>query len=647
MRSVSILVLEVGGVPVADTAATTNVTPGTAPCSTVTSGDYTCTISVTLPIGTDNVQIGTYDAINAGGNLISQTIYSATVVEGHANAFGSSATPITLDANPGTISVVGLSGPTGTYPNFTVNGTGSATFTVSVVDAHGTAFGSQPGQPTMTHAAATGTGASASVSGTTLTLTPPSTGTSTNVVVDADPAGAKIVSTTLSSSPAASATSFTVSSTVSMFVGMNLVLDYETFSGTTLIQETAKITAISGSTITVSTGLAHAHSSGATVYAYSDNLSPSTAPFAVTIATTLIMAVGQAYSTTNDSKALVYNGSFSLQTGSLTSTTENYDYARLDTADQLFIADQGAETVYRSQYTAGTGFGTVTTYSGIPTSQSEWFGFAVSSSGAVAVQNASGSSPQLDMFAAGSSSPTTFNSSLNASTWQTVTEEYYPTVDVLADTSGNVFGYAYEVWDTSDTNHDQIVVTSGTSEQDINSSSIVSQFANDPTSAVLTWDVGLQALFYANSDTGSGSTYAVLEFPHTGSTDAATLSTSPTTIASVSGYPQGIAASQGSGDYVAVAWGNSAGGETISIYYYNGSSWALTGTIDNNGTTISDFTAMHFLPSGNLIVCNSDDSGTVAQLMQFTTSGSQVGSTYSVLGDFGSGYTLNDAGVSQ
>jgi hypothetical protein len=606
---------------------------------------------VQLPIGTDNVQIGTYDAVNAGGNLISQTIYSATVVEGHANTFGSSATPITLDANPGTISVVALSGPTGTYPTFTANATGTSTFTVGVVDKHGTAFGSQPGQPTMTHAAATGTGAGASVSGTTLSLTPPTSGTSTNVVVDADPAGTKIVSTTLSSSPAAAATSFTVSATTNMFVGMNLVLDYETFSGTTLIQETAKIANISGSTITVSTGLAHAHSSGATVYAYSDNLSPSTAPFTVTLATTIIAPVGVNQS--GDSKALVYNTSFALQTGSLTSTTEGFSNARFDTADQLFILDQNLETVYRSQWTAGTGFGGVTTYSGIPTAQAGNIAFDVSSSGAVAVENfnendsAGTVTPQLDVYAAGSSSsPTGFTSSLGASAWLTVTDFDYPTVAVLSDTSANAFGYAYEVCDANGVSHDKIVVTSGTSEQDISSSAIVSIFANDPTAAVLTWDVGLQSLFYANSDTGSGSTYAILEFPHTGSTDAATLSTSPTTIASVAGYPLSIATSQGTGDYLAVAWGNSAGGATISIYFYNGSTWSLTGTINNNGTTIDNFTSMHFIPSGNLIVSNSDSGGTIGQLMQFTTTGSQVGTTYNALADFGAGYTISDVAVS-
>jgi hypothetical protein len=32
--------------------------------------------------------------------------------------------------------------------------------------------------------------------------------------------------------------------------------------------------------------------------------------------------------------------------------------------------------------------------------------------------------------------------------------------------------------------------------------------------------------------------------------------------------------------------------------------------------------------------------------MQFTTTGSQVGSTYSVLGDFGANYVVNDVGVS-
>jgi len=651
VRSVSILVLEVGGVAVADTAATTNVTPGTAPCSTVTSADYTCTISVQLPIGTDEIQLGTYDAVSAGGNLMSQTLVSEAVLEGHANQFGTSGSPITLDANPGAVTVTASNGETGSQSaGFSVNGTSAETYTLSVVDKHGTAFGSQPGQPAFNHAANSGcSGSTSTISSGTLTVTPSSSCTTLNVVADSDPAAATDVTATLTDSPASGATSFTVSITSgTIFIGQNLILDYENFSGSTLLQESVKVTGVSGSTITISPGLAHAHTSGAGVRHYGDNLSPSTAPFTVTLSQTVIAPVG--INQSNDSKALVYNTSFSLQTGSLTSTTEGFSNARFDTADQLFILDQNLETAYRSQWTAGSGFGSVTTYSGIPGSQAGNIAFDVSSSGAVENFNENDSAgtvtPQLDAYAAGtSSSPTGFTSSLGASSWPTVTEFDYPTVAVLSDTSANVFGYAYEICDANGVSTDKIVVTSGTSEQDL-TGSIVSMFANDPTAAVLTWDVGLQALFYANSDTGSGSTYAILEFAHTGSTDSATLSNSPTTIASVAGNPVSIASSQGTGDYVAVAWDNSAGGATISIYFYNGSTWSLTGTIDNNGTTLSDFTSMHFIPSGNLIVSNSDSGGTIGQLMEYTTTGTQVGSTYNALADFGSGYTINDVAVS-
>jgi hypothetical protein len=647
VRSIAVQVLQQNGTTVNDAAMVTSpISPGTAPCGTVSGGDYTCVIKVNLPPGTDTTQMTTYDGTNQSGNVLSQQVFSASVTAGKANSF-----TVTLDANPGAVSVAASSGGvTGTYPSFTVNGTAAVNFTVGVVDAHGTAFGSQSGQPAFNHAAATGTGASASVSGTTMTVTPPSSGTSTNVVVDADPAAATDVSTTLNSSPAGGATSFAVASATGIYAGQNLVLDYETFSGSTLLQESVHVTNVSGTNVTISPGLAHAHVAGAAVRHYGDNLSPSIASFTIAISATLIAPVG--CDSNADCKALVYNTSFSKQTGALTSTTEAYSYARFDTADDLFIADQDLETVYKSRYTVGTGFGSSTTYSGIPGSQPGNFGFDVSSSGAVVVENSPGTTPELDAFAAGSSSaPTTFTTStLNPTTWQTITEFLFPTAAVLSDGSGNVFGYAFEVLNVNGTAHDQIVVTSGSSEQDINSSQIASVYVNDPTSAVLTWDVGRQSLIYVNSDTGSGSSYAILEFPRSGTTNAS-LQTTPTTVGAVAGYPGSVAASR-DGSYVAVAWNNGSA-TSVTIFHNNGSSWSSVATL---GTTFPEFTAMHFVPSGNLVVVDSGDNGTniYANLWQFTNAGALVGSgPYNAEGDFSSCtgessscYIINDAAIS-
>ncbi len=621
---------------------TLNVAQGTSgtgfSCTAVVSANYTCTTTFPLPPGTDTLSIASFDAINAGGNLLSRQIVTKTVVAG-ANDF--TGTPIILDAVPGALSVIALSGPTGTYPSFSVVGTSAVTFTVSVVDAHGTAFGGQPGLPTITHAAATGTGASAVVSGSTLTLTPPSSGSSTSVVVDADPLGAQDVTTTLASSPAAGATSFTVASASGIVAGENLVLDYESFSGTTLLQESALVTNVSGTTITVSAGLAHAHLSGAGVRHYSDNLTPSTALFTVAITQPVaIVPVATLGFEAAPSKALVYNPSFALQTGTLAGPSVQYSYGRFDSTGKLYILDENADAVYRSQYTAGSGFGAVTPYTGIP-GQGGIVGFDVSSNGTVAVENGAGISPQLDYYAPGTNAtPGTFTSGLSTATWNTATFYTFPSVAVLTDGSGTVFGYAYDVFNVSGSAHDQIVVTSGTSEQDINIASIVSTSFHDTGVPVLTWDQGRQSLIYGNSE-ASGS-FSILEFPRNGTTGAL-LQTSPATVGTVTGFPQAVAVSR-DGAYVAVAW-NTGSATNMSIFHNNGSAWALASAGSALTTAnFANFTSVHFLPNGNLIVSDSD--GSYANLSQYTNAGALVGSVYNATPNFGSGYLINDVAVS-
>ncbi len=623
-------------------SGTLNVAPGTSgtnfSCTAVAAGNYTCTTTFPLPPGTDTLSIAGFDAINAGGNLLSRQVVTKTVVAG-ANDF--TGTPITLDAAPGTLSVVGLSGPTGTYPSFSVTGTAPVTFTVSVVDAHGTAFAGQPGLPTITHAAATGTGASAVVSGATLTLTPPSVGASTSVVVAADPLGAQDVTTTLASSPAAGATSFTVTSASGIVAGDNLVLDYETFSGTTLLQESALVTNVSGTTITVSAGLAHAHTAGAGVRHYADNLTPSTALFTVAITSPLfIVPVATDGFESTPSKALVYNSSLALQTGTLTSPSIEFAYGRFDSSGRLYVADENADFIYRSQYTAGTGFGALTQLTGIPI-QGAIFGFDVSANGTVAVENSAGITPQLDYYAPNATTPATFSSSLASGTWQTATDYYFPSVAVLTDGTGSAFGYAYDVFNVAASAHDQIVVTSGSGEQDINIPSIISTFSNDVGAPVLAWDQGRQSLIYGNSE--ATSSFAILEFPRNGTTGAV-LQTTPATVGTVSGYPQAVAVSR-DGAYVAVAW-NNGGGTNVSIFHNNGSAWALVSAGSALTTAnFANFTSVHFLSNGNLIVSDSDGTS-YAHLAQYTNAGVLVGSVYNAATDFGTGYLINDVAVS-
>jgi hypothetical protein len=635
VQSVQFKVLEVNGSPPVPTPTPASFTIPGSVC-TLASGNYQCSLPVQMPVGNDLTQISTFDG---SANLLSQQVGSPlAVVAGTANTFGTSLSPITLDAAPSTITAVGGSGVIGTQPNFTVNVSGTKTFTLSQVDAHGTAFGLQPGLPTLIHASATGAGASASISGSTLTLTPPTSAASTNVAVEADPAGTQDVTTTLTSSPDSGATSFTVSSTSGIYPGANLIVDYGTFGITTFLQESVLVTSVSGTTITVAPGLAHAHTSGASVLHYSDNLVSSADSFIVAINPILLVPIA---GNGSNLKALVYDGTFTLQTGSLTiPTTSSYLVARLDSNDNLYIFNGQANGVTRSTYTPGTGFGSTTTYSGIPAETNGYFGFDVSSNGTVAVENFWNITPELTIFPAGtSSSPITFTSALGQY-W--VTSVYYiphPTVAVLTDGSSNVFGYAYDVWYDFGTANDQIVVTNGSSEQDINNSSITSQFHTGFANPTLVWDQGRQSLIYANIDAVGGN-YSILEFPRNGTTGAS-LQTSPTTIGNVTDVPQWVAASK-DGSNVAVAWG-AFPFTAVSIFHNNGSSWSLA----SGGSTLAGktfyFSSMQFLSNGNLMILDFQN----ANFWQFTNVGTAVGSAYDLTGDFGSGYIPRNFAVAR
>ncbi len=115
---------------------------------------------------------------------------------------------------------------------------------------------------------------------------------------------------------------------------------------------------------------------------------------------------------------------------------------------------------------------------------------------------------------------------------------------------------------------------------------------------------------------------------------------------SVGGYPFGVAASR-DGSYVAVAWNNTGATCTVSIFHNNGSSWSLaSGSSTLASATFANFTALHFLPSGNLVIVDSVPDGSTVNLWQFTNAGAKVGATYNALTNFGAGYSVVDFAVS-
>jgi hypothetical protein len=97
--SLEVQLVTVGGIAPSPTPSPTIV--NVSGCA-VTSGDYTCTVAVGLPIGTDVVLVKSFDAAGATGNVLSQQNGTFTVVAASANNF-----TMTLDAKPGAIVVSG------------------------------------------------------------------------------------------------------------------------------------------------------------------------------------------------------------------------------------------------------------------------------------------------------------------------------------------------------------------------------------------------------------------------------------------------------------------------------------------------------------------------------------------------------------
>lgn len=126
-----------------------NVTATSSGCSVdgANPGNFTCTFTQKLPVGSDNATITTYEANNATGNVLSQTTTTFTVMAGVANNLN-----ITLGANPNALTVTGpsassfVSGSLGA--GYTIVGAGPQSFTVGLTDPSGATIVG-PGNPTI------------------------------------------------------------------------------------------------------------------------------------------------------------------------------------------------------------------------------------------------------------------------------------------------------------------------------------------------------------------------------------------------------------------------------------------------------------------------------------------------------------------
>ena len=180
--SLAVALVTVGGVAPSPTPSPTIV--NVSGCAS-TSGDYTCTVAVGLPIGTDVVLVKSFDAAGGSGNVLSQQNGTFTVVAASANNF-----TMTLDAKPGAIVVSGA-GCSGSPLTCTTSGTSALSLTLTVADAHGTALATNtiPGSPVISVVSSNTAIATVTAAQTPygITVTPVAIGTAT-IAVTAHPA---------------------------------------------------------------------------------------------------------------------------------------------------------------------------------------------------------------------------------------------------------------------------------------------------------------------------------------------------------------------------------------------------------------------------------------------------------------------------
>jgi hypothetical protein len=202
------------GLPVPNDPSVINTPATGGPC--VASGsNLNCTLTASLPVGTDALTIGSYDQPDGaagGGNLISQQTTTVTIVQGAVNGPPAAGFSITLDASPGTLAVTppssGVSGSVGA--GFTLSSASAAQFGVTINDVAGTSLTSNaiPGSPVLSASSDSAKfGVSVTQSPYALIITPTGPSGSGTITVTAAPA------TSTSGLGAGSSLSFSVSFT--------------------------------------------------------------------------------------------------------------------------------------------------------------------------------------------------------------------------------------------------------------------------------------------------------------------------------------------------------------------------------------------------------------------------------------------------
>ncbi len=419
--SLKVTLVTVGGVAPSPPSSPTIV--NVSGC-TVTSGGYTCTVPVGLPIGTDVVLVQSYDAAGASGNLLSQQNGTFTVVAASANNF-----TMTLDAKPGAMVVSGA-GCSGSPVACTTSGTNAVSLTVTVADAHGTALATNtiPGSPVISVVSSNTAIATVTATQTPygLTVTPVGIGTAT-IAVTAHPASGTsgLTATTLSFNFVV-APQLSGPSGVAFDSAGNIYVANTAANNVKIFTSAGVASPIAGGVIT--TGLSGpwgvAVDSAGNIYVAnrtSNNVKIFTSTGAVSpIAGGTISGLNTPYGVAVDGAGNIYVANFGghnvkiftssgapspIAGGTITNGLNSPGGVTVDSAGNIYVADSFAYVIkiYTNSTTAGgvlsttIGVGTTGT---IPTSAglSDPIGLAVDSAGKIYVGNYGGSFYNVSTF---------------------------------------------------------------------------------------------------------------------------------------------------------------------------------------------------------------------------------------------------------
>jgi len=571
-------------------------------CTAVSGGNYSCTISIGLPVGNDTFTIAAWDGNSGTGNLLSQAVQTATINVGAANSIGS----ITLDGNPGSITVTqpaaGVSGSTSS--GFTVTEAGVTNFTVNAFDTHGTPFGTQPGVPSLEFAALGTSAAPATFNNSQLIVTPLTSGTDSLAFYLVTPNGdGSTALTTLTGATGPPQLTIFVASSAGFSAGQTIVVDEST--------PNAELLTIAGTgpgQITLADAPLKSHAVGATLATVGTNgLGFVTQNVNVTIDLTLIGTGGCGSSSCQvDDYTL---GSHFIEKGTVPGSgfpnSESVNFLGFDSNYTLYNADTTDYTIEEFGFQSGTQSSATTatrtiTSAVLGNNTDAEIGLAVAANGTVAADMATSSSgglnnpvgPQLAVYAPGSTSPSLTHTFTNSggTDWSAGTLGTQPSVAIMTDSNGNIIGYAVALvnlnYGNGSTAANKIgIVFPNNSEASLTSG--IGGNYSDPENPILAWDQHLQALIYV--DTASGN-HQVLEFAYSGGTFG-----SGSTITSLTG---------GAGDITV-----SRDGEVGVAYTPNGTSnavSALNKTTFNSDLTLSlgseQINAIHFFPDDSLLL---------------------------------------------